>query len=304
MTATVVIPAYSMGRVSDVVGAVASAMAQTHRPEEIIVAVDHNPELVFVLRDRLDKSVRVELNNGIIGGAETRNLGIRKAQSDIVVFLDDDAWAAPYWLERLLGAYDDPEVMAAGGKTISFFPNKRPLWFPEELDWMIGGTWKGHPETRCEVRNLIGPNMSFRRSVCDRIGYMRSELGALPRKARAGDETEFYIRLKKILPDAKILYVPTAVVYHTVYDWKMTASNLIKRAFSDGYWKNRTRAVSDSFNDDKLSSEKQYLHYLLTDAIPVRVMHFWNGGNLSQASAIVGSALCFGAGYIWGEVRR
>jgi len=299
LTASVIIPAYSLERVDDVARAIESVENQTHTAYEIIIPVDHNMELVDVLGKRLHQSVRLVLNNGIIGGAETRNTGIREASGDVVAFLDDDARAEPNWLHSIMLNYDNPAVMAVGGKTISCFPEGRPKWFPEELDWMIGGTWKGHPEEKCEVRNLIGPNMSFRRSVCSTVGLMRTELGAMPKKARAGDETEFYIRLKHLIPEGKVMFEPKAIVHHTVYPWKMTASYLGNRAFSDGYWKQRTKSMSVHTRADNMSTEKGYLKYLLTDAIPGKIIRP-SAGNLSKVAIIAGSALCFGAGCLKG----
>jgi len=302
-TVSVIIPAYSLDRLGDLLHAIESVKRQTVDPLEIIVAVDHNPELVALLRHMGKLGVLVALNDGIIGGAETRNIGIWAASGDIVAFLDDDAWAVPNWIEELLSAYSDPLVMAVGGHTISYFKEGRPFWFPEELDWMIGGTWKGHQQEAGEVRNLIGPNMSFRRDVCNTVGYMLPELGALPQKARAGDETEFYIRLKQKLPLAKVIYIPEAVVYHMVYGWKMTVGNLIRRAVSDGYWKGHIQASVSSISRDGLSSEKSYLKYLLFKSILGRVLRLWDIRAVSQLLAILGSVTCVGAGYIWSKIR-
>jgi len=276
----------------DLQEAIHSVLAQTRKPDEVIIAVDHNEKLFDELQ-KIDKdSVRAVLNSGTIGGAETRNVGIRSAQGDIVVFIDDDAVAEKDWLENLLALYSNPEVLAVGGKTVSIWDNGRPKWFPEELDWLVGGIWKGHPEERCEVRNLIGPNMSFRRSVCDRIGYFRTELGAMPHKARAGDETEFYIRLKHFIPEGKIMYEPKAVVYHKVYQYKTTVKYLVTRSYSDGYFKSKTKGIYQESDKNPFKTESSYLKYLLCDVL------------LKQTGAMILTILCFGVGYIRGMFER
>ena len=53
----------------------------------------------------------------------------------------------------------------------------RPSWFPEELDWVIGCSYKGAPEVRSLVRNAIGCNMSFRKTVFEKVGGFNTNLG-------------------------------------------------------------------------------------------------------------------------------
>lgn len=47
--------------------------------------------------------------------SESRNIGIAMAAGDIVAFIDDDAYPDPAWLDRLVEAYDTPEIAAVGG---------------------------------------------------------------------------------------------------------------------------------------------------------------------------------------------
>lgn len=46
-----------------------------------------------------------------------KNHGAALASGDIVVLLDSDVIPEPVWLERLLGAFDDPAVQVVGGNT-------------------------------------------------------------------------------------------------------------------------------------------------------------------------------------------
>lgn len=306
MKTSVIIPAYSVDRIDDIFNAVESIIPQTLLPDEIIISVDHNQKLVDMLNDyyKLNKDIRVVLNDKVIGGAETRNVGIWESNGEILAFLDDDAVADEKWLEYLLEQYERLEVMAVGGKTISVWDNGRPRWFPEELDWIVGGIWKGHPTEECEVRNLIGPNMSFRKSVCDTIGYMRSELGAMPQKARAGDETEFYMRLKHYIPDGKIIYEPKAIVYHKVYPYKSTLRSVLRRSYSDGYFKSKTKNIYKNSKHKPFKTEYTFLRYLLTKAVPLKVLAFYKKGSLSQAIVILLSITAVGLGYIRGIIER
>jgi len=215
-----------------------------------------------------------------------------------VAFTDDDAWADSSWLENLIKWYDDPKVLAVGGKTVSVWGRGRPAWFPEELDWLVGGTWKGHPSGPCEVRNLIGPNMSFRREVCDHIGYMLSDLGAYGHGFRAGDETEFFIRMKRRFPEHKILFDPDAVIYHEASRHKSTFGQLCLRSYSLGYYKSKMTKVLLESTDTPFEVENSFLLYLLRHAIPEKIRSL----RAKQAISITTSMLFTGLGYAVGKV--
>jgi glycogen(starch) synthase len=45
----------------------------------------------------------------------SRNVGIRLASGELVAFIDDDSVPDPWWLDDVIPAFEDPEVVAAGG---------------------------------------------------------------------------------------------------------------------------------------------------------------------------------------------
>ena len=114
---SVVICAYTMKRLKDVREAVGSVLAQTQEPQEVIVAVDHNEELLDTLRAELDRQVNVVHNDGPHrGSSATDNVGVSAATGNVIAFTDDDATAAPDWLEYLVEPYQQPSVAAVGGR--------------------------------------------------------------------------------------------------------------------------------------------------------------------------------------------
>ncbi len=92
-TVSVVIPAYNAAKT--IQDAIATARAQTHRPNEIIVIDDASSD------DTLDRIAEVAGPDLVLirnarnaGGAATRNRGIQQARFDVIAFLDaDDLWA-------------------------------------------------------------------------------------------------------------------------------------------------------------------------------------------------------------------
>src|ERR671916_1614480 len=100
-SASVVICAYTEERWQDLAAAVASALRQQPPPVEVIVACDHNPALLARSRRELAGAVPVA-NVEERGLSGARNSGLAAARGDVIVFLDDDAEAAPGWLAALL----------------------------------------------------------------------------------------------------------------------------------------------------------------------------------------------------------
>ena len=45
----------------------------------------------------------------------SRNIGINMARGEYVVFIDDDAYPEPEWLDQMIAPFDSPYVGAVGG---------------------------------------------------------------------------------------------------------------------------------------------------------------------------------------------
>src|SRR6478752_7201415 len=108
---SVVICSYAEERWDLLIGALDSLRTQTHSPQQTIVVVDYNVELYKRLIFTVPDVVIVE-NTGPKGLSGARNTGAGVANAEIVAFLDDDAEAAPDWIERLAAMYDDDDVLA------------------------------------------------------------------------------------------------------------------------------------------------------------------------------------------------
>ena len=304
---SVIICAYTMERLKDIHEAVDSVLAQTLEPCEVIVAVDHNENLYQVLKDRLPSEFKIVENNGDQGLSETRNVGIRAASGEIVAFIDDDAVAEKDWLEKLTEPFQSPNVIAVGGRAIPLWHDgKRPSWFPEELDWIVGCTYRGLPLTGNEIRNVPGCNMTFKRKVFDGVGFFRSDIGGIKETPRGGEEAEICLRIKHEIPDALILYEPNATIHHKVPLYRSGLRYLIRRSYNEGFYKSLVQKLSSrpTQKTHPLSSENSYLRYLLLASIPSRLKHFYRRGNFSQIGAIMISIAAAGTGYLVGKVRR
>ncbi len=305
VSASVIICAYTEERLKDIQEAVESVLAQTLQPHQVIVAVDHNERLFQILRSQLPARVEVVLNEGARGLSETRNTGIRASSGAVIAFIDDDAVAEATWLERLVGHFDGQTVAAVGGQAVpAWLDGGRPDWFPEELDWIVGCTYKGLPVRDGEVRNVIGCNMAFRAECFKAAGFFSMRVGRNGKINGAGEEAEFCHRIRQAMPGSIIIYEPTAIIMHKVPAWRLGAGYMVRRSYDEGLCKTIVKRLSSRPSSRALSVENTYLRYLLLSAIPGRMREFYRPRAVAQVGAIALATCATGVGYLNGCMHR
>lgn len=262
-TLSVVVCCYSQARWDLLQKAIASLRNQVRPIDEFILVVDHN-DLLFERLRGSSVDATVVANDGQQGLSHARNTGVRHATSDIVAFLDDDVEASPNWSHQLMQPYLDLGVLGVGGRVVPRFESERPRWLPPELDWVVGCTYVGHRSSRGPVRNFIGANMSFRRSVFDAIAGFRSDLGRTESEPAGCEETELCIRATREL-GGEMFYEPDAIVHHFVPDTRATREYLHARCYAEG----RSKATIAQIvgRERGLASERSYLTRVLPRAI-------------------------------------
>jgi glucosyl-dolichyl phosphate glucuronosyltransferase len=298
---SVVICAYTEDRWDQLAAAISSVGRQSMPAWETIVAVDHCPPLARRLAAAFPE-VTVVASTGRPGLSGARNTGLARATGDVVAFLDDDARAAPDWLERLAGGYASPEVVGVGGAVLPAWEAGRPGWFPSEFDWVVGCSYTGLPRGPEPVRNLIGANMSFRREVFHLVGGFSEGLGRLGTRPLGCEETELAIRIGQRRPGARLLYDPSAVVHHLVPRSRARWRYFRARCYAEG----RSKAVVSRLvgATDALASERHYVRQVLPRAVGAGLAPWRRGrgaGVRSAATVLLGLGLTAG-GYLHGRV--
>ena len=302
---SVVICAYTPRRLAQIEAAINSLAAQTLAPAEILLVIDHAPELEESCRARWPE-VRVLANTERQGLSGARNTGLAASEGEVVAFLDDDAIAAPDWLERLGAAYAEPRVLGAGGAVRPAWAAGRPGWFPAEFDWVVGCTHSGMPREGTAVRNLVGANMSFRREALVEVGGFRHELGRIGTIPSGCEETDLCIRIGRRWPQGTILYDPAAVVDHLVPPERGKLGYFLSRCRGEG----RSKAVLSALvgSDSGLSAERSYVR----GTLPLGFLRYLAGtlrgelSGLARAGMLAVGLLSTSAGYLSArpEARR
>jgi glucosyl-dolichyl phosphate glucuronosyltransferase len=291
---SVVICAYTQARWLRLLEAVASAKAQSLEPLEIIVCIDHNPELAESCREAWPEDtdgVRVIENRypGRLGSA--RNTALEIVRGSVVAFLDDDACAGSDWLLRLAELYDsDPRIQAVGCSPRPRFERDRPTWFPYEFDWVFGCAYRGLPTERGSVGRLIGAAMSVRRSAALAVRGFHSD---------NHDDMDLSHRLIHHYGPESVVYDPSIRVAHYVTAERLTWSYFWRRCFMVN--RGKVLAFRDMEEAGNLSADVAFGRSILRNAVPRYVLAPRERRPLSAVASIVGILLA-GLGHLVGRI--
>lgn len=295
--------AYTEARWNAMIAAIESLRQQTVSPLEVILVIDHNTALFERTRSALPDITVIE-NHEPRGLSGARNSALPIAKGDILAFIDEDAIAAPDWIAHLQAGYENDQIIGVGGVIEPLWQAGKPRWFPEEFAWVVGCTYKGMPETKQPVRNLIGCNMSFKREVFEAVGGFRSGIGRIGTLPVGCEETELCIRARQHWPEAVFLYNPQARVQHRVPPERATWRYFVTRCYSEGI----SKALISSFVGAKagLSSERAYTLKTLPQGVlrGLRDILRRDLAGLGRATAIMTGLGFTTFGYLKGEIGQ
>jgi GT2 family glycosyltransferase len=299
---TVITATYSMERWSLTCSAVESVLRQTQVPLEIVIPVNHNPELFHRLDARWSRSgpagrapsitVIESRYEGDLGASATTAAEV--ARGEFLAFLDDDASAEPDWLEHLIRPFADPSVIAVGGAPLPVYAKPRPRWFPAEFNWVFACAYAGLPTTAAPIHHMIGTTMAVRKRDFLALGRIRSDL--------YGD-MELSHRLLASAPGSKLIYEPRAVVHHYVPEARLTWSYFWRRCFFTNREKvSFMRALGPAAN---LEAERRFVTQALTRGVASGLGQFVRGdlGGILRAGTICLGVALAGAGYAVGTAE-
>lgn len=296
ITIDVVICAYTEKRWDAVLRAVKSVLGQTKPANHIQVVVDHNDDLFDRLSQEFADTEKVTVlrNSESRGLSGARNSGVAACRSEVIAFLDDDAWAAPEWLSEIAELLADPGVVGVGGHVVADWSTGRPNWFPHEFDWIVGCSYEGLPESASPIRNPIGASMAFTAEALEASGGFDHRLGRIGTRPVGCEETEMSMRVREIYGPGSVMYAPDSVVYHTVTDDRATLGYFVRRGWGEGKSK---RSVASRLGSDKtLETERTYVTKTLPRGIAKNLGQ--PGAGWARAAAIVVGTAATGCGYV------
>jgi len=189
-----------------------------------VLVVDNNstditPRVLEAFQKQLPIRCVTESQQGL---ANARNRAATEFRGDVILFTDDDVRLERGWL----AGYQDairrfPNAEYFGGRILPDWGPAKPQWIGDEPLPLIDGVlvWFDHGvETRLllETEALpFGASFAVKRSLFEKLGFFRADLGTGGAALGRGEETEYLMRAR----DAGVqgVYVGEAVCFHS-YD--------------------------------------------------------------------------------------
>lgn len=164
----------------------------------------------------------VETNQGL---SHARNRGIRESKGDILVYVDDDATVNPDYLKTYADWFaSHPETDAAGGPIIPHYETgSEPKWMTYFIKRLLTGyLYFGDKAKPFPGDNYPGGgNAAYRASVFEKVGLYNVELGRNGDSLGGGEEKDIFDKMKR--EDMQFVYLPNAILYHSIPGYKLEA---------------------------------------------------------------------------------
>jgi len=204
-----------------------------------VVVVDNygksnTKKLISQFREKNQISIQYCYESNI-GLSFARNTGVKNAQNEWLVFIDDDSlidFSYLYNLNQIIA--DNLHLRCIGGKYLPWYLFGKPRWYNDE--WASSS---GKPSSFSELKSdqyFDGGNFVIHRSIFSEIGLFNTSLGMSGQKISYGEEIDFQVRMR--LNGIPIWYSPNLLILHLVPKYKLKVSWFIKSWYAHGkdYW--------------------------------------------------------------------
>ncbi|HET7694285.1 MAG TPA: glycosyltransferase [Vicinamibacterales bacterium] len=239
--ATVLIPTYNRARLLDeTLLSLRGLRVRADRTWNAIVVDNNSSDDTRTVVERHARGFPVPLRyvfEAQQGRSSALNAGLASADGTIVAMTDDDVRVDEGWLEAACAALldaGDPSIAYAGGPVSPIWEADPPPW----LDLTRGDLWGtiaiqdhgGEPFVYDDRRRVpLGANMAARRSLFDRIGAFRADLGRSSGRLVMGQEVpELLMRARAA--GLRGVYVPAMHVRHHI------PARRLERAYFRRWW--------------------------------------------------------------------
>lgn len=165
------------------------------------------------------------------GLSYARNQGLAAAETDIVLFIDPDAIAAPDWAFELTQVLRMPRAAIAGSRILPAWRGKRPLITRARvvldqysiLDW--------GPDT-IDAQRVVGAGFALRKSAASEEIYFDEAFGRREGKLFGGEETDLCARVRA--KSGRVVYCGRALVHHQITEERLSWGWALRRLYYAG----------------------------------------------------------------------
>lgn len=204
---------------------------QTASPTAFKVLVVDNADLRATreVADRLGYCYTVEPKLGL---SHARNRGMECADTEWVLYLDDDIQAPPDLIKKFLDRLTDAPYAALGGQVFHWLRPPVPRWVYRYYTEPMRPSPQHDFGPLTGEQYLMGGLFAVRKSAWSAIGGFSDAVGMHGFTVGRADEDEFQLRLRRY--GYEIFYDPDIVIDHLVQPYKYTFSGHLQLAYASG----------------------------------------------------------------------
>ncbi len=249
MTISVIVPAYNAAQTLP--ACLAALHRQTQPPDEIIVVDDGSQDQTAQVARAYGAQVLEQPHRG---PAAARNLGLRQARGDVVLFTDADCEPVPTWVAEMLRPFADPRVVGVKGSYRTRQQERVARLAQCEFE-----------ERYDRLERLATIDFIDTYAAAFRVAVLLEMSGFDPAFPQADNEdVELSYRLARA--GYRLMFNRQAVVYHRhPSTWRAYLRLKIKR----GYWRmlvyrlHPGKAVRDSYTPQLLKAQIALMYLVL-----------------------------------------
>jgi glucosyl-dolichyl phosphate glucuronosyltransferase len=207
-------------------------------------STDHTPSVAENYGSLLQLTYVTASEPGLHVG---RHQGMQRANTDVLMFTDDDIEAEPGWVEAVVQTLENPNIALVGGNNYPLFEESPPEWL---VRWWERPVYKGRALGSLSILDfgegvfeidpgyVWGCNYSIRRESLLKAGGFHPDGVPKERLLFRGDG-ETHVSEAVLKSGFRTVFNSRASVHHRVSKERMTKSYFEQRAYAQG--------ISDSY---------------------------------------------------------
>jgi glycosyltransferase involved in cell wall biosynthesis len=199
---------------------------QTVPPHELIVVDDCSPTKLNLKSNGILKVIRNDKELGISGA---RNVAIKAATGDCILFTDDDVSPEPNWVESVTKEFDNGADVV-GGEIHPNYQTSIPKWWTAKDYGTTVSIGNGPAE------GIWAINMAVRKQVFLDVGLFNENIGRQKGTLLGEEETELLDRITAT-KKYKIVFCHASKVRHIVESRRLTLRYMLRWQFYAGVTK-------------------------------------------------------------------
>jgi glucosyl-dolichyl phosphate glucuronosyltransferase len=176
----------------------------------------------------------------ILGLAQARNAGWQNAKGEFIAYLDDDAIAIPYWLEKILEVFDTvtPQPAYVGGRVTPIWEAEKPDWLPKSLEGLYAIVDYGdRPLVLQQNQFCVGTNSALPRQILEKMANFNVGLGRKGNNLLSMEENLLQDELRK--QGYQLYYHPEIAIAHHIHANRIDPNWMLSRV----YWEGISKAI-------------------------------------------------------------